>query len=146
MSVGVKFLLVGGLSTLIEVLVFNLCLLGFGWDVVTSKIVASLVALVNAYIGNRYWAFRTQAGRGRASELVYFLAVNLFCLVLGTGLVWVGVEGVLLSTGEQPGPIVVNLVNLVSILIVVVVRFVLYHWVVFRPSDPAQAEASLDSR
>ena len=48
----------GAISTAIEVAVFNLLYLVLGWDVVAAKIVASLVALVNAYIGNRQWTFR----------------------------------------------------------------------------------------
>lgn len=47
---------------------------------------------------------------------------------------WSGpaVELVASSLGRAPGAFAVNAVNLVSIVIVVLLRFVLYHWVVFR--------------
>lgn len=129
---GTKFLLVGGLSTVIEIAVFNLCLLVLGLDIVSAKIIASLVALINAYFGNREWTFRHRERRDRRVEIAWFLAVNVFCLVLGAALVWVGVEFAQTTLQRQLGAWGVNLVNLVSIAIVVVVRFILYHYLVFR--------------
>ncbi|MFS0911778.1 GtrA family protein [Microbacterium sp. 179-I 3D2 NHS] len=142
--VGSRFLIVGGLSTLIEIAVFNLLVYGLGWNVVVAKLVASAVALVNAYFGNREWTFRHRDRRSRWSELVLFLAANVACTALGAALVWAGVEAVHLLLGRPPGAIAVNIVNLVSIATVVVVRFALYHWVVFRTSPkPAVAEAAI---
>ncbi|MEU4016788.1 GtrA family protein [Microbacterium sp. NPDC028030] len=133
-GVGSRFLVVGALSTLIEVGVFNLLVFVWGWDVVTAKIVASLVALVNAYIGNREWTFRHRDRRGRVSEVVLFLVTNAVCTALGAGLVWVGVEFATVALGRAPGAVAVNIVNLASIVIVVLLRFVLYHGIVFRVS------------
>ncbi|MGF3055998.1 GtrA family protein [Microbacterium sp. YY-01] len=136
-GVGSRFLIVGAVSTVIEVGVFNLLAFVFGWGVVSAKIVASLVALINAYIGNREWAFRGRDRRGRTSEIVLFLAVNLACTVFGAALVWAGVEGCRMLLGSEPGVVLVNIINLASIVIVVLVRFVLYHKVVFRVTKPA---------
>lgn len=131
-GVGSRFLVVGALSTLIEVGVFNLLVYVWGWDVVAAKIAASLVALVNAYIGNREWTFRHRDRRGRTSEVVLFLVTNAVCTAIGAALVWVGVEAVEALLGRQPGAVAVNVVNLTSIVIVVLLRFVLYHGIVFR--------------
>ncbi|GAB3630709.1 hypothetical protein GCM10027421_00620 [Microbacterium shaanxiense] len=131
-GVGSRFLVVGALSTVIEIAVFNLLVFVWGWDPVLSKVVASLVALVNAYIGNREWTFRHRDRRGRVSELVLFLGVNLACTLLGAALVWLGVEAFIGLRGHAPGALALNIVNLVSIVIVVLLRFVLYHKVVFR--------------
>lgn len=131
-GVGTRFLIIGGISTLIEVGAFNLFVYAFGWDLVVGKIAASLVALINAYIGNREWTFRDRDRRGRVVEIVLFLAVNLVCTGLGAGLVWIGAEAVQGVTGRVPGPAIVNIVNLGSIAVIVLVRFLLYHFVVFR--------------
>ncbi|MDF2559420.1 MAG: hypothetical protein K0R99_866 [Microbacterium sp.] len=131
-GVGSRFLVVGALSTLIEVGVFNLLVYVWGWDVVTAKVVASLVALVNAYIGNREWTFRHRDRRGRVSEVTLFLVTNAVCTAIGAVLVWVGVEAVAAVLGREPGAVAVNVVNLTSIVIVVLLRFVLYHGIVFR--------------
>lgn len=138
-ALGSRFLTVGAVSTVIEIAVFNLLYVMLGWDVVAAKIVASLVALINAYFGNRQWTFRHRARRRRWVEIALFLAVNAACTGLGALLVWIGVESVHAATGQVPGAIVVNIVNLTSIVIVVLVRFVLYHYLVFRASPGAQA-------
>ncbi|MET1051271.1 MAG: GtrA family protein [Mycetocola sp.] len=145
-ALGSRFLTVGAISTLIEIAVFNLLHYALGADVVTSKIVASLVALVNAYFGNREWTFKHRGQHSRALELVLFIAVNAVCTALGAALVLIGV-----SLLNSPGPVLVNIVNLVSIVIVVVIRFIFYHYVVFRgvrPSveKPSSSERQLDAQ
>ena len=139
-ALGSRFLTVGAISTLIEIAVFNLLFVGLGWDVVTAKIAASLVALVNAYFGNRQWTFRHRARRRRWVEIVLFLAVNAVCTGLGALLVWIGVEAANTVLDRSVGPVIVNVVNLASIVIVVLVRFVLYHFVVFRTSTRVVVE------
>lgn len=140
-GVGSRFLIVGGLSTLIEVGVFNLLVFVLGWDVVSAKIAASLVALINAYFGNREWTFRHRDRRGRTSEIALFLGVNAVCTLLGAGIVWLGVEGLRMLLGEAPGALGINLVNFASIGIIVLVRFVLYHWLVFPQKNSAPETA-----
>lgn len=136
-ALSARFLTVGGISTLIEIVTFNILLLGFGWDVVAAKIVASLVALINAYFGNRQWTFKDRARRRRWVEITLFVIVNAVCTALGALLVWGGVEAASALLGRPAGPFVVNVVNLVSIVIVVLARFGFYHGLVFRagPAD-----------
>jgi putative flippase GtrA len=140
-SVGSRFLIVGAVSTLIEIGVFNLLVYAMGVDVVWAKIIASLVALVNAYIGNREWTFKHRDRRGRVNELVLFVLVNAACTGLGALLLWLGVQMVAAVLDRPAGPIAVNIVNLTSIVIVVLVRFALYHGVVFRPGKSAAVES-----
>ncbi len=61
-ALSARFLIVGAISTAIEIVAFNLLLLT-GMGPVAAKVVASLIALVNAYIGNREWAFRREHAR-----------------------------------------------------------------------------------
>ncbi|MFF2274754.1 GtrA family protein [Agromyces sp. NPDC058126] len=131
-GLGARFLTVGALSTLIEIGVFNALYLGLGWDLVWAKIIASLVALVNAYFGNREWTFRDRGGHSRAVEITLFVIVNALCTALGAALVWAGVAVASAALGREAGPIAVNIVNLASIAVVVLARFLLYHFVVFR--------------
>ncbi|MCD2444220.1 GtrA family protein [Agromyces sp. SYSU K20354] len=135
-GLGARFLTVGAISTLIEIGVFNLLYLALGWDPVPAKVVASLVALVNAYFGNREWTFRHRDRRGRTQEIVLFVLANAICTALGALLVWAGIEAASALLGREVGPFIVNGVNLVSIVIVVLVRFWLYHSVVFRTAPP----------
>jgi len=134
-TTALRFLIVGGISTLIEVGVFNLIYLVVGWDPVVAKIIASLVALVNAYFGNREFTFRSRSRGSRTSELVLFVITNVVCAALGAGIVAVGTW----ILGDRD-VLVVNLVNLASIVVVVVVRFVLYYAVVFRHRPSTETE------
>ncbi len=126
-GLGTRFLIVGGLSTLIEIAAFNALHYGLGWGIIAAKIVASLIALINAYFGNREWTFRNRGHHGRGLELVLFIVVNAICTGLGAAIVAGGVWAL-----GSPGPILVNAVNLASIVIIVLVRFLLYHFIVFR--------------
>lgn len=134
-----RFLIIGALSTLIEIGVFNLMHYAFGVPIVLSKIIASLVALVNAYFGNREWAFKNRGSHARRVEIVLFLVVNGACTLLGAGIVAVGA-----AMFPHSGPLVLNLINLFSIGVVVLVRFALYHWVVFPGARRAAAVKPLD--
>ena len=128
-ALSARFLIVGAVSTLIEIAAFNLLMLT-GVGPVQAKIIASLIALINAYIGNREWAFRSRARTGRGRQALWFLAVNAVCTAIGAGAVWVGAR-VLEGIFGTAGPVGLNVVNLVAIAGVTVIRFALYHYLVF---------------
>ncbi|MDF2506441.1 MAG: putative rane protein [Microbacterium sp.] len=141
-ALSARFLVVGAISTAIEVAAFNLLLLA-GVGPVAAKVIASLIALVNAYVGNRQWAFRSRSRAGAGRQMVRFLLVNAACTAIGAGSVWLGVQGLNALFGDA-GPVGLNLVNLASIAAVTVIRFFLYHYVVF-PRDatiPGPSEGS----
>ena len=131
---GAKFLVVGAISTAIELAIFNLLVFWLHTDPVLAKVISSLIALINAYFGNREWAFRSRRSGRRTREIVIFLLVNAACTALGAGIVAFGVAII-----NDPHPVTLNLVNIFSVGFVVIVRFVLYHFVVFpagvRPSQ-----------
>lgn len=128
-----RFLTVGAISTLIEIAAFNILLYGLNVDGVWAKIFASLIALVNAYFGNREWTFKNRGKHSRSLEVILFVIVNGLCTLLGAGIVGLG-----LWAFPDSGPIVVNIINLFSIGVVVALRFLLYHFVVFRGVRPGR--------
>lgn len=129
-----RFLIVGAISTLIEIASFNV-LLALGVGPVTSKVIASLIALVNAYVGNREWAFRSRARTGAGWQMVRFLVVNALCTAVGAASVWLGARAWQAAFGDA-GALGLNVVNVISIGGVTVIRFVLYHYVVFPSTRP----------
>lgn len=131
-AVSARFLIVGAISTAIEIAAFNLLLLA-GVGPVAAKVIASLIALINAYIGNREWAFRSRSRTGAGRQMIRFLAANAVCTAIGAGAVWLGARGLEALFGEAD-PVGLNVVNLVSIAGVTVVRFALYHFIVFPPT------------
>ncbi|MDF2990321.1 MAG: putative rane protein [Microbacterium sp.] len=141
-ALSARFLIVGAISTAIEIAAFNLLMLA-GVGPVAAKVIASLIALVNAYVGNRQWAFRSRSRDGAGRQMVRFLLVNAACTVIGAGSVWLGARALEALFGEA-GPLGLNLVNLASIAAVTVIRFALYHYVVFPRSSaiPGPSEGS----
>lgn len=142
-----RFLAVGALSSVIEIVAFNV-LLWLGWGPVWAKVGATAIATINAYFGNRQWAFNSREHRGRGAEIALFVGVNAVCLAIGAGLVWVGVELAGMMLGRDAGPFMINIVNIISIGLTTVVRFGLYHWLVFpnRERGPQAEPADVETR
>lgn len=126
------FLTVGAVSTLIEVAVFNLALTALGASAVAAKVVASLVALINAYLGNRHLTFRHRGTDARGRQLARFLVANGVCTSLGAAIVWAAAAVLTSGAGQGPSVVALNAVNLGSIVLIIVLRFMLYHRWVFR--------------
>lgn len=128
-----RFLTVGAISTIIEIASFNVLIYALHVDGVWAKVIASLIALINAYFGNREWTFKKRGSHTRLIELVLFLIVNGACTMLGAGIIAVG-----LWTTPGAGPFLVNGINVISIGIVVIARFLAYHYIVFRGVRPSE--------
>jgi putative flippase GtrA len=126
------FLTVGAVSTLIEIAVFNLALTALGASPVVAKVVASLVALINAYLGNRHLTFRDRTTDAPGRQLGRFLVANGVCTGLGAAIVWAAAAVLTSGAGQGPSVVALNAVNLGSIALIIVLRFVLYHRWVFR--------------
>lgn len=72
---GAKFLVVGGLGLVVTNVVYGL-LRHVSVGPVTSTTVATIVAVVVTYLGNRYWSFRHRERTGMAREGIIFLILN----------------------------------------------------------------------
>lgn len=72
-----KFGVVGSLSLLLDLAVFNLVLTVLPDKPLTAKVVSTLVAATNAFVLNRHWSFRArQRGESLRREGVLFAALN----------------------------------------------------------------------
>ena len=88
-----KFAAVGVLNTLVDLGLFTLFAQVLGWDRYLSNILSYGAGMLNSYIWNRSWTFRSRAGFF-SPALVKFLAVNLSMLALSTAILYLG-SGVL---------------------------------------------------
>ena len=73
---GAKFLIVGAVGIGITNLVFIPLHGPLGLGPLTSVTIATIVATVVTFLGNRYWSFRHRAGAGTAKEGVTFFLLN----------------------------------------------------------------------
>ncbi len=127
-----RFLLVGGLATAVDVGLFNLLHYGAGTGPLTAKVASTVAGGAVAFVGNRQWSFDDQDGRLWAQVLA-FVAVSAAALVLA--LVPLAVARYVLGL---TGVVALNLAaNVVGLALATALRFWGYRRFVFRVPGPA---------
>lgn len=71
-----KFAVVGVAGVPITNAVYDLLNLHLGVGPVTSTTIATIIAAIATYLGNRYWSFRTRQRTGVVHELIVFAVLN----------------------------------------------------------------------
>ncbi len=71
-----KFGVVGVTGVFITNGVYDLLNLHLGVGPVTSTTIATIIAMIATYLGNRYWSFRSRQRTGVTHELIVFTALN----------------------------------------------------------------------
>ncbi len=124
-----RFLSVGGVAFVVDMGLYNLLRFGPGELLaekpITAKVIATLVATLVSWVGNRLWTFSQHRTQHRGRELLLFVVVN------GLGLA-VGAAPLAFSQYvlHLDGPVPDNVANLVGIVLGTVLRYVGYkHWV-----------------
>jgi|SRR3989344_8261201 len=82
-----RFVVVGGLNTLVDLGVLNIFIyltgLAEGWPYIGFKSASFMVAVVNSYVWNKYWTFGSSSSE--AKELVQFFAVSIVGFLINVG-------------------------------------------------------------
>jgi putative flippase GtrA len=82
---GFKFLVIGAIGTVVTFGVAN-GLHGIGpYKAIT---IATILATVVTYLGNRYWTFRHRQGQGTTRESIIFFVLNGIGLIIYWGCIW----------------------------------------------------------
>lgn len=112
----VRFVVVGGINTLVDYSIFNLLYHVVGWPLLVSNTISVSVAIVNSYLWNRYWTFSTRRSQGwQRQEALAFLLVSLIGLAINNGGFWIlhtrwGGSSVLATNLQKAGASVISLV------------------------------------
>jgi putative flippase GtrA len=137
-----KFLAVGGVGLVVDLLVFN-ALLYAGGDgplnhkPLTAKTISVVVATLVTYAGNRAWTFRHRARTGFAREYGLFFLLN--GVGLGIALCCLGISRYVLGLS---GPLADNVAaNVIGLGLGTLFRFWSYRRWVFR--DPTLQQESV---
>lgn len=140
-----KFGLIGGLGVVVDLGVYTLLrttvltpqVHEFG--PLLAKVIATLVAILWSWLGNRFWTFRHDRATGphATREGLEFLSVSLAGMVIGLIPLWIthymfGWTSLLVD----------NAANLIGIGLGSVFRFVLYRWWVYSPRRLHRQEAA----
>ena len=71
-----KFGVIGVAGVFITNAIYDVLNLHLGVGPVTSATIATIIATIISYLGNRYWSFKTRQRAGVARELVVFAVLN----------------------------------------------------------------------
>lgn len=77
-----RFLVVGGVATVVDIGLFNVLHFGMGVGPLSAKVASTVVAGVVAFVGNREFSFGDQRGRSVRRQAVAFAAVSAAALLL----------------------------------------------------------------
>ena len=145
-----KFLAVGGVATLVSLVLFNLLVHGFstayeplmGDRPISAFVIASLVGMMVSYRGTRSWAFKhrepVHADGGRTA----FLVINVVTMGIPVACLWFSRNVLGLDD-----PLSDNLsANVVGLGLGTAARFYLYGTWVFRHPDTPGLPAALLER
>jgi putative flippase GtrA len=85
---GAKFCVVGGTGAVVTLGGADILHNHMAVGKYTSITVATLVATVVTFVGNRYWTFRHRSGKGTTHESVMFFVLNGVGLLIGYACIW----------------------------------------------------------
>jgi putative flippase GtrA len=131
-----RFLAVGGLATIVAVLIFNLLVHGFhtGWDAPLSGqpylafVIANLVGMVVSYRGSRTWVFRDRPPRTADGGRLLFVIINLATMLIPIACLWIS-RNVL----DLDDPFSDNVAaNVIGLFLGMAARFYLFRTLVFQ--------------
>jgi putative flippase GtrA len=136
---GAKFLVVGGIGFIVTLGGADVLHLGLGVGKYTSITIATVVATLVTFIGNRYWTFAHREGAGTTRESVMFFVLNAVGLLFQYACIWI-VQDVL----HHQGGLWYNVANLIGIVFGTLFRFWSYRkwvWHMLPPELEVPADA-----
>jgi putative flippase GtrA len=135
---GSKFLVIGGIGFAVTEISFNLFRFSAGLGLFTSNALATIIATIVTFLGNRYWTFRHRQGKGTTHESVMFFVLNGVGLLIQYGAIWIAQNVLGFPHNDKFST---NVALLIGIGLATVFRFWSYRQWVWH-AQPASAEAA----
>jgi len=129
------FGVVGAINVAVDLAVFQLAYLAWGFGPVGAKLVSTVVSTTSAYVMHRQWSFSHRARTGLRREYLAFALINGLTLLLSLGIVGLAHHGFGVDDA-----LLLQAANLASIGLGSVVRFLAYKRWVFLSAEPALAD------
>ena len=120
------YLVFGGLTTLLNLVVFYVMYEWMGIDKVVSNTVAWIAGVLFAFVTNKLFVFRSQGWSGRKMlwEFATFVAARIFSGVFDTVFL-LAFTGWIVAFPAMP-------VKIISNILVIIMNYVFSKWIVFR--------------
>ena len=143
---GIKFASVGGVAWVVETYLFGMLMYGTAWplhkaqgpldkNVLTAKAVAGCIAVVVAWLGNRYWTFRHRRQNAVKREIVMFAITNMIGLGIGMTCIWISH---VMGFTSHFADLVAG--QVVGVGIGMIFRFWVYRTFIFNASPPQETD------
>src|SRR3954452_73517 len=131
-----RFLAVGGLATIVAVVIFNFLVHGFhtGWDAPLAGqpyfafVIANLIGMAVSYRGSRTWVFKDRPPRTADGGRLMFVVINLATMLIPIACLWVSRN--LLGLDDPYSDNVAA--NVIGLFLGMVARFYLFRTLVFQ--------------
>ena len=131
-----RFLAVGGLATVVAIVIFNFLVHGFHtrWDALLSGnpylafVIANVAGMAVSYRGSRTWVFKDRPPRTADGGLLMFVVINLVTMLIPIACLWISRNALGLDD-----PYSDNIAaNVIGLFLGMVARFYLFRTLVFR--------------
>jgi putative flippase GtrA len=132
-----KFGVVGALAFIITIVGANVLHSGAGLGPLTSAAIATILATVFSFLGNKYWTFKHRKGNGLGRETVLFFFFNGVGLLIQLAVVAAVTYGL-----GRTDKLWYNVANITGVIVATVFRLYTYRRWVFRAAEaePPAAE------
>ena len=124
-----KFGIVGILAFGITIVGANVLRSGVGLGPLTSAAIATIVATVFSFVGNKYWTFKHRKGNGLGRETVLFFVFNGIGLLIQLAFVALVHYGL-----GKTSTFWYNVGNISGVVVATIFRLYTYRRWVFRPA------------
>jgi putative flippase GtrA len=131
-----KFGVVGLVGFVVQVAGFDICHFEFKLHLFTANAIATVIAAVVTFFGNKYWSFRHRTGQSTRRETIAFILLNAVGMLIQYGAVWIAENGF----GVQDR-FMTNVAYVIGIGVATLFRFWSYRkWVWQAPVGPPPIE------
>lgn len=130
---GMRYLVFGVLSTVVNILIFTVCKKAIGIGTVISNIIAWIFAVIFAYITNKLWVFdsKTSGTKDFLREIISFFGARVFTLFVETIFLKIVIDR--LGFNE-------TIMKIVSNIIVIIINFLLSKLIIFKNNKDERKE------
>ena len=128
---GMRYLIFGALSTVVNIIVFAICSDLFSLNTTVSNIIAWIVAVVFAYITNKIWVFESHTTilKELIWEITTFFGARVFTLIIETVFLIIFIDKLNFNK---------ILMKVISNILVIILNFVFSKIIIFKKKDAGQ--------